>query len=244
MDKLRAMKLREEHLRNMDAFHMDSLLPSKIDYISTSRADYVDHTATAVHNPPSRQTQMDPSLITGHFANNLKVRGGEEKTKTWPQSMDWREDYAQFVKRNKWCNENLYKLFFVCPPVDYRLLENYFKDLRKSIYMYDFSRDTYISKVRQRRSVLGAKAFEGDYLTTYGCYHNRLQDIESLRSHCYPEAPLKNMTLDRFSTNMRKLFTKYNLTTYFDEICAPALLKAKNGIMPSGPIDRYQFRKY
>ncbi|XP_070073582.1 uncharacterized protein [Drosophila takahashii] len=98
--------------------------------VTTSRADYVDHTGTAVYNPPIRKSQEDPSLITGHYAANLGISGAEMITKTWPQSMDWREDYAQFIKR------------------------------------------------------------------------------------------------------------------YFDTICVPALMKAKSGVMPSSPIDRYQFRKY
>ncbi|XP_020815377.1 uncharacterized protein LOC110189581 [Drosophila serrata] len=243
MDKPQ-MSHKDEDLKNVDGLIMDDILPQKIKYLSTTRADYVDHTGVAVYNPQIRQTQMDPSLITGHFANNLKISGVEDKTKTWPQSMDWREEYAQFVKRNKWCNEKIYKLFFVCPPVDYHLLQNYFKDLRKTIYMYDYSPDDYASKVSQKQKTMTGITFEGDYLTTYGCYYNRLQEIESLRSACYPSNRVKDMTLDTFSTNMRKLFTKYNATTYFDEICKPALLKAKNGIMPSGPIDRYQFRKY
>ncbi|KAH8243559.1 hypothetical protein KR032_008602 [Drosophila birchii] len=235
---------KDEDLRKMDAILMDAILPTKIKYISTTKADYVDHTANVIHNPPTKKTQLDPSLITGHFANNLKVRGVEEKTKTWPQSMDWREDYAQFVKRNKWCNKQIYQLFFVCPPIDYRLLKNYLTDLRKSIYMYDYSRNVYVSNVSQRQTVTTDKLFEGDYLTNYGCYYNRLQEVETLRSSCYPAKRLKDMTIDSFSTNMRKLFTKYNATTYFDELCLPALLKAKNGIMPTGHIDRYQFRKY
>lgn len=247
MNKLLAMDHREKLLEQMDGVYINSILPKCRKCISTTRADYVDHTGNAVYNPPIRQAQMDPSLITGHFAENLKVSGVENRTRTWPQAMDWREDYAQFVKRNKWCNEEIYKLFFVSPPIDYKLLESYIKDLRKSVYMYDYSRDVYVSKASRRRVPIDKNPFrakDNDYLTTYGCSYNRLQETEPFRSACYPLRMLKDMTLDRFAATMRKLFTKYNVTTYFDEICAPALLKAKNGIMPSGPIDRYQFRKY
>ncbi|KAH8284302.1 hypothetical protein KR054_008142 [Drosophila jambulina] len=244
MEELPATTNDNEQIKELDMIFVNSLLPRQLEYITTTKTDYVDHSANFVYNPQKRQTQMDPSLITGHFANNLKVSGIEDKTKTWPQSMDWREDYAQFVKRNKWCNEHIYKLFFVCPPIDYKLLEDYLKDLRKSIYMYDYSRDDSIPRVSRRQGSLGRKLFEGDYLTTYGCYYNRLREIDSLRIACTPQNRLKDMTLDWFSTAMRNLFTKYNATTYFDEICVPALMKAKNGIMPSGPIDRYQFRKY
>jgi len=222
------------------------LMPKTRMLVSTSRADYVDHTGKAVYNPPIRKSQEDPSLITGHHSANLKVSGVEMITKTWPQAMDWREDYAQFIKRNKWCNEEIYKLFFLCPPVDFNLLKNFLKDLRKSVYMYDYSRNDFVSFVSRRRLKSGKylSSEDGDYQTTYGCYYNRLQETEPFKSSLYAEHATKNLTLDRIAIELRKLFTKYNMTTYFDTICVPALMKAKNGIMPSSPIDRYQFRKY
>ncbi|KAI8044559.1 uncharacterized protein LOC128252552 [Drosophila gunungcola] len=214
--------------------------------VTTSKADYVDHTGIAVYNPPIRQAQEDPSLITGHNWDNLKVSGIENKTKTWPRSMDWREDYAQFIRRNKWCNEEIYELLFLSPPVDFQVLKDYLKDLRKTVYMYDYSRNDFVSLVSRRR-VKDIKRFtskDGDYLTTYGCSYNRLQEMEPFKSVLYPEHQLKDPTLDRIAKDLRKLFTKYNMTTYFDTLCVPALLKAKNGIMPLAPIDRYQYRKY
>lgn len=52
------------------------------------------------------------------------------------------------------------------------------------------------------------------------------------------------MTMENFLKNMRKLFRKYDLSTYYEEICLPAVVTAKDGKMPSGPIDRYTLRKY
>ncbi|XP_017046633.1 uncharacterized protein LOC108091786 [Drosophila ficusphila] len=227
---------REKHLIKM-------LMPKHRELITTSRADYVDHTGKAVYTPPFKMKQEDPSLISGHCFGNLKVSGLQDITKTWPTAMDWREDYAQFVKRNKWCNEEIYKLFFVSPPVDFDLLKNYVKDLHKSVYMYDYSRNNF-SSFASRRSEKVLKYEGGDYLTNYGCYYNRVQETEPFKSWLYRERVLKDLTLDRIAVELRKLFTKYNVTTYFDTICVPALMKAKSGIMPVSPIDRYQFRKY
>ncbi|XP_016969878.2 uncharacterized protein LOC108037738 [Drosophila rhopaloa] len=230
--------------REKDLIKME--MPRTRTLITTSRADYVNHTGKAVHIPSIRKAQEDPSLITGHNWANLKVSGIENKTKTWPKSMDWREDYAQFIKRNKWCNEEIYKLLFLFPPVDFQILKDFVRDLRKTVYMHDYSRDDFVSFVSRRR-VRNIKRFDsedGDYLTTYGCFYNRLQEREPFKSSLYPERMLKDPNLDRVAKDLRKLFTKYNMTTYFDTICVPALMKAKNGIMPLAPIDRYQNRKY
>ncbi|XP_017082218.1 uncharacterized protein LOC108115322 [Drosophila eugracilis] len=221
-------------------------MPRHRKLVSTNRADYVDHTGSSVYNPPIRKTQEDPSLITGHYCANLKIAGIENKTMSWPRSMDWREDYAQFIKRNRWCNEEIYNLFFRYPPVDFNVLKNYIRDLRKSVYMYDYSRKSFIS-LKSRGRIGKIKDFTDmgkDYQTTYGCYYNRLQEAEAFKPFLYPERDLKDLTLDMIAKDLRRLFIKYNITTYFDTICVPALMKAKNGVMPSSPIDKYQFRKY
>ncbi|EDV43754.1 uncharacterized protein Dana_GF16366 [Drosophila ananassae] len=230
-----------------ETVYWKDLLPKSRVLITTNRADYVNHTGNFIKSPPVRQTQEDPSLITGHYVHNLKIRGVEQTTRTWPKSMDWREDYKQFIKRAKWCNEKIYKLFFVNPPVDENVLKSYIQDLRKTIYMQDYSPYHYVSLASRRRASNVKNPFEfkeDDYLTNYGCYYNRLQETEPFKSALFEEKPSKDLTVDKFASDMRKLFTKYNCTTYFDEICAPALLKAKDGIMPAGFIDRYQFRKY
>ncbi|XP_043654545.1 uncharacterized protein LOC122620925 [Drosophila teissieri] len=230
--------------RERDLIKME--LPRTRVLVSTSRADYLDHTGKVVYNPAIKISQEDPSLISGHYCANLKVSGIENVTKTWPQSMSWREDYAQFIKRNKWCNEKIYKLLFMYPPVNFRILKDFVRDLRRSVYMNDYSRNDFVSFVSRRRyrNKKGYSLKDEDYRTTYGCYYNSLQETEPFKSAFYPERMLKDSTLERIASDLRKLFRKYNLTTYFDTTCVPALMKAKNGVMPSTPIDRYQFRKY
>ncbi|XP_017103746.2 uncharacterized protein [Drosophila bipectinata] len=233
--------------RDSVTLFMKELFPKSRVLITTNQADYVNHTEKLIKNPPVRQTQEDPSLITGHYVENLKIPGVEQTTRTWPKAMDWREDYKQFIKRASWCNEKIYKLIFVNPPVDDNILKKYIRDLRKSIYMQDYSPQHYVSLSSRRRVSHVNDPFEfkeDDYLTNYGCYYDRLQETEPFKSVLYEPKPRKDLTLESFASAMRKLFTKYNCTTYFDEICAPVLLKAKDGVMPAGFIDRYQFRKY
>lgn len=230
----------------MESCNIKCILPRCFSYKTTNKTDFVDRTNHFVPSRPIRLVQEDPSLISGHYAENLKVDGIEKKTKTWPAAMDWREEYAQFLLRAKWCNEEIFKLFFVNPPVDYNIMINYLRDFRKSIYMHDFSPEEHVAFVEKRRIPRGSIGGLGraDYLTTYGHFHNRLQETEPFRSHLYPMKFKKDMCLEKFTAEMRKLFTKHNATTYFDEVCLPALMKAKNGIMPAEHIDRYEFRKY
>lgn len=230
----------------MESCNIKDILPHCFLYKTTNKTDYVDRTKRFVPTRPIRLVQEDPSLISGHYADNLKVDGIEKKTKTWPTAMDWREEYAQFLLRAKWCNEEIFKLFFVNPPVDYEIMTDYLRDFRKSIYMHDYSPGQHEALVEKRRIPRGSIGFldNVDYQTTYGHFHNRLQNSEPFRCHLYPMKFKKDISLKKFAAEMRKLFTKLNATTYFDEVCLPALLKAKNGIMPAEFIDRYEFRKY
>ncbi|KAH8341193.1 hypothetical protein KR074_010396 [Drosophila pseudoananassae] len=113
--------------------------------------------------------------------------------------------------------------------------------------MSDYSPSEYKSLFSQHRVVMGPEDGKDgiDYQTTYGNYHNRIQEENPFKDSLYkdPELIAKKMSVPEFAKAMRKLFTKYNLTTYYEEICLPTLIKAKNGIMPSGPIDRYTLRK-
>ncbi|KAH8326255.1 hypothetical protein KR067_004332 [Drosophila pandora] len=242
-------KTREEILESMDLVFVDAILPRcRKGLDTTNRAHYKDHTEEMKRTKSAWRPQTDPSLISGHFTHNLKVSGQQMITRTWPRSMDWREEYNHFVKRNKWCNPEIYKLFFVCPPIRYQDIVNYLKDLLKTTYMSDYSPKEYISLFKQHRVVLGPDDSKDgiDYQTTYGNYHNRIQEENPFKDSLYeePDAIAKKMSVPEFEKAMRKLFTKYNLTTYYEEICLPALIKAKNGIMPSGPIDRYTLRKH
>ncbi|XP_017082217.1 uncharacterized protein LOC108115321 [Drosophila eugracilis] len=243
-----AEKTKEAALAEMDLIFLDAILPRCCRAITTNQAMYKDY---SVDKPKRTITafrkQTDPALISGHYANNLKVRGQELKTRTWPRSMDWREEYAQFVKRNEWCNEEIYKLFFVCPPVEYTQIKEYLQDLMKTTYTSDYSPNHYNSLKSQRndKAQVYSDFGEIDYRTTYGNYHNRIQEVSPFKEGLIPEpgSTVKPMGIGKFAKEMRKLFTKYNLTTYYETICLPALIKAKDGIMPSGPIDRYTLRK-
>ncbi|XP_017046576.1 uncharacterized protein LOC108091743 [Drosophila ficusphila] len=245
-----APKAQDTGLAEMDLIFLDAILPRCFKDITTHKAFFKDY---SVDKPKRTITafrhQTDPALISGHYANNLKVRGQELKTRTWPRSMDWREEYAQFVKKNKWCNEEIYKLFFVNPPIDYFLIREYLRDLLNTTYISDYSPNSYTSLRSQRRHDV-APNFDNfnniDYQTTYGNYHNRIQEENPFKSNLFSERELKpkEMKIGQFTKEMRKLFTKYNLTTYYETICLPALIKAKDGIMPSGPIDRYTLRKH
>lgn len=244
-----AEKTRETLLAEMDLIFLDAILPRQNKNITTSQAFFKDHTAEMKRTLPAIRMQTDPCLIAGHYVNNLKVGGVEMKTRTWPRTMDWREEYKQFVKRNKWCNEEIYKLFFVNPPVQYNEIREYLKDLLRTTYMSDFSPGKYVSlRSRRRDDPKNSKTIDADsidYLTTYGNYHNRIQQMDPFKAFINeePEPKPKDMTVGEFAKEMRKLFTKYNLTTYYEDICLPALIKAKDGIMPSGPIDRYTLRR-
>ncbi|XP_016935948.1 uncharacterized protein [Drosophila suzukii] len=242
-----AQSSKDAALAEMDLIFLDTILPRCCKDITTTQAFFKDYTAEKPKRTVTAfRKQTDPALISGHYANNLKVRGQELKTRTWPRSMDWREEYAQFVKRNKWCNEEIYKLFFVHPPVDYYQIKEYLRDLLKTTYISDYSPNQYKSLKSQRKQRVRLDADGIDYQTTYGNYHNRIQEEDPFKSNLIlePGSSGKKMDIDKFAKEMRKLFTKYNLTTYYDTICLPALIKAKDGIMPSGPIDRYTLRKH
>ncbi|XP_034114583.1 uncharacterized protein LOC117574751 [Drosophila albomicans] len=236
---------RSERLAAVD---VNDLLPKCIVKRTVTKKDFVDHMHDGISHKPKKifRYQTDPALISGHYANNLKVNNNEIKTRTWPYAMDWREDYRQFLRRTKWCNEEIYKLFFECPPVRYDQVEAYLKDLRKTIYWSDYSPDEYVSLISQKTikpsDSADSKTQSKDIQTTYGNYYNRLQE---LGDNFYKQKPIpKDMSLDEFRENMRKLFRKYDLSTYFEEVCVPALVTAKDGKMPAGPIDRYTLRRY
>ncbi|KAH8294997.1 hypothetical protein KR018_005209 [Drosophila ironensis] len=241
-----ANKAREAMLAALDLVFIDSLLPQGRQGLDTTqRAHYKDLSKEMTRAKSAYRYQTDPAVISGHYANNLKVDGMEMKTRTWPRAMDWREEYKHFVKRNKWCNEEIYKLFFVNPPVQYKDVEEYFKDLMRTTYMSDYSPSVYTSLHSQHTSVLnkpGKKTDGIDYQTTYGNYHNRIQEENLFKETLYELKP-KEMSLTEFKNAMRKYFKKYGVSTYYEEICLPALLMAKNEIMPSGHIDRYTLRK-
>ncbi|XP_017016726.1 uncharacterized protein [Drosophila kikkawai] len=239
------VKTKEAGLAEMDFIFMDDILPRCCKDKTTTQEFFKDHTAEMKRVPPAFREQTDASLIAGHYADNLKVDGLQMITKTWPRSTDWREEYNQFVKRNKWCNEKIYKLFFVNPPVHYSQIKKYLKDLRRTTYMSDYSPEYYISRKSQRRDNSMSTIDSGgiDYQTTYGNYHNRIQEVDPFKDFINQEPKPKDLTVGEFAKEMRKLFTKYNMSTYYEEICLPALLKAKDGVMPSGPIDRYTLRR-
>ncbi|KAH8361708.1 uncharacterized protein LOC110191138 [Drosophila serrata] len=240
-----AQKTKEAMLAEMDLIFMNDILPTCLKNKTTSQVVYKDHTADMKRTVPAFRKQTDASLISGHYANNLKVDGLEVKTRTWPRSMDWREEYKQFVKRNKWCNEEIYKLIFVNPPVRYEQIKEYLRDLLRTTYMSDYSPHYYVSLKARRNDDSGTVIDPDsiDYQTTYGNYHNRIQEMDPFKAFINEEPKPKDLTLGEFEREMRKLFTKYNLTTYYEEYCLPALIKAKDGIMPSGPIDRYTLRR-
>ncbi|XP_033164902.1 uncharacterized protein LOC117144042 [Drosophila mauritiana] len=243
-----AEKTQDAMLAEMDLIFLDHILPRCCKDITTSQAFYKDYSSEKPKRTVTAfRKQTDPALISGHYAHNLKVQKQELKTRTWPRSMDWREEYAQFVKRNKWCNEEIYKLFFVNPPIDYFLIRDYLQDLLKTTYISDYSPKDYQSLISQREHRVQLDGSDGiDYRTTYGNYHNRIQEEDPFKSILIPEpgSNVRSMEIGEFAKQMRKLFTKYNLTTYYETICLPALIKAKDGIMPSGPIDRYTLRKH
>lgn len=239
-------KTRSERLAAVD---VNDLLPKCIKKKTTTKKDFVNHMFDGRIYKPKRifRNQTDAALISGHYANNLKVNNIEMKTRTWPYAMDWREEYRQFLMRTKWCNEEIYKLFFECPPVRFDQVEEFLKDLQKTVYGSDYSPNEYVSLISQRTikaDIADPNCKSKDIQTTYGNYYNRLEELNRFGGNLYKRPPPKDLTMENFLKNMRKLFRKYDLTTYYEEICVPAVVTAKDGKMPSGPIDRYTLRKY
>ncbi|EDV91064.1 uncharacterized protein LOC6568519 [Drosophila grimshawi] len=225
------------------------LLPACLKKKTVTKKDFVDHMGGGRTFKPKKifKYQTDGALISGHYANNLKVNSVEEKTRTWPYAMDWREEYKQFLLRTKWCNENIYKLFFESPPVRYDQIEDFLRDLRKTVYGSDYSPNEYVSLNSQKTiktDIDDPNCTSQDIQTTYGNYYNRLQELNKFGANLYRGPAPKDLSMDKFAENMRKIFRKYELSTYFEEICVPALMTAKDGKMPTGPIDRYTLRRY
>lgn len=238
----------EQQNSRLTEINVKTLLPTCFKKKTVTKADFVNHMHDGRIYKPNKifKYQTDPALITGHYVNNLKVNNLEMKTRTWPYAMDWREEYRQFLKRTKWCNEHIYKLFFECPPVRYDQIEDFLIDLRKTVYGSDYSPNDYASLFSQKTikaDITDPKCDSKDIQTTYGNYYNRLEELNK-DGKLYQGRPPKDMSIEVFAQNMRKLFRKYDLTTYFEEICLPALISAKDGKMPTGPIDRYTLRKY
>ncbi|XP_030376548.1 uncharacterized protein LOC115625584 [Scaptodrosophila lebanonensis] len=237
-----------EEQRNayLDNVRLEDMLPPCPKFKTTMQTHYIEHKNLKRRQPCLKTKQKDESLISGHYLNNLNVKDLQMKTRTWPRSMDWREDYRQFLRRMSWCNDEIFKLFFECPKVRYDVAEQFLRDLQKTVYCMDYSPKDFTSLVSQKLYFQNRKYDQKitDYQTTYANYYNRIQEVGAFRRLMYCEPKPKDISLEEFNTEMRKLFKKYNLTTYFDEICGPALMKAKDGIMPSGPIDKYTLRKH
>lgn len=242
---------REEQAKflRLDAIDTNDLLSKCIVRRTTTQKDYVNHMVDGRSHKPDRifKYQTDGALIAGHTANNLKVNKYEIKTRLWPYASDWREEYKQFVKRTKWCNEKVYKLFFENIPVRYDQVEDFLRDLEKTVYESDYSPKEYVSLRSQKTVKLDEKMSSGcdseDRQTTYGNYYNRLKELQKCGNAPYqrPGVP-QDMTLEKFLDRMRKLYTKYDLSIYYESYCLPALMKAKDQKLPR-VIDRYTLRK-
>lgn len=244
-----AAETQEDRDHRLDAIDVMDLLHKCVVKKTTTQKDFVNHMKDGRSHKPDRifKYQTDGALISGHTANNLKVNKIEMKTRTWPYAVDWREEYRQFLKRTKWCNEEIYDLFFKCPPVRYDQVADYLIDLRRTVYGSDYSPNGYESLRSQRTIDLNDKSRECDSKdreTTYGNYYNRLEELQRCGNapHQRPGVP-HDLTLEKFLENMRKLYRKYGLTTYYEQICLPSILKSKDGKMPSRPIDRYTLRR-
>ncbi|XP_017845939.1 uncharacterized protein LOC108602350 [Drosophila busckii] len=234
--------------QRLAAVDVKDLLPKCIAKRTVTQVDYVNHMAGGkkIRAEKKIKYQTDPALISGHYANNLKVNDLQQRTRTWPYAMHCREEYRQFLRRTKWCNEEIYKLFFECPPVRYDQIEDFLRDMQRTIYGSDYSPNDYESLLSQKRADVNKRSTASqpnDYLTTYQNSYNIVQEVERFREAIYKKRLPKDMTIEEFEKNMRKLFRKYGLTTYYEEVCLPALLTAKDGIMPAGPIDRYTLRR-
>ncbi|XP_064551320.1 uncharacterized protein LOC135437321 [Drosophila montana] len=237
---------RSERLAQVDVKEM---LPTCFNKKTVTEADFVNHMHDGRIYKPKKiiKKQTDAALISGHYANNLKVNNFELKTRTWPYATDWREEYRQFLLRTKWCNEDIYKLFFECPPVRFDQVEDFLRDLQKTVYSSDYSPNDYVALNSQKKikaDISDPNCKSKDILTTYGNYYNRLEELNALGAALHRRPEPKSMSMETFAKNMRKLFRKYDLSTYYEEVCIPALVTAKDGKMPTGPIDRYTLRKY
>lgn len=183
----------------------------------------------------------DQELISGHFPNNLQVNGKLLKTKTWPNMLPHTEDYQHFLKRFECCWNDIYKMYYACPPVAQNVIDSMLKNLYKTVYQMSYSPNTFLSRNELRRSVFRNKEpntikFEE---TTYRFYCNQILKLENFRD--LVRTVYKNRdNKDELKARLRKIY-RCGRSTYHDTLSVPAKILAKPTL--PGPLDRYALRK-
>ncbi|XP_065371941.1 uncharacterized protein LOC135963874 [Calliphora vicina] len=186
------------------------------------------------------QRPSDIELISGHIGNNLQLNNQQMKSKVWPEVMLYAENYEDFLKRLKYCKNDLFELYFKCPTTDKKIIDRMFKNLNKTTYQQVFSTEIFTPCTEKRRfAKLESQPVRMKYEeTTYRTYFSRIKELERFKEILQGVAIKESK--DELKNDLKKI-QHYGRTTYQDEISVLGRLFAKSTL--SGPIDRYTLRK-
>lgn len=197
------------------------------------------------HRPPQAQPRkpVDQELISGYYRNNLRLRGKQLQTKTWPNILPLAEEYENYLNRLACCRDDIYRRTFICPPVRMDIMEDIFKELSQTIYQTDYSPNSFAP--RKERSRL-KKLLEGADVnlkyeeTTYRTYYNRINELTQFYDLFYNTERIHRVSFEDYKNKLKKLY-RIGRTTYHDNYEVPGRIFAKP--TPPTPIDRYTLRR-
>lgn len=215
------------------------------DFQTIYRENYKPHSSVPKGLKPVKATkpaQTDETLITGYFRNNIQINGVPKKSKTWTKSTFGVEEYKDFLKRLECCKKEVFKLYFSCPEVNLDLLDLMLKDLEKSIYQVVYSPNEYVPRKETRRlyNTSSETANMMYHPTTYRTYYSRIGELIRYKNALY--GILNKEDKEKLKNDLRKIY-RTGISTYYDNICIPAIEAAKTKKTHDAPIDRYTLRK-
>ncbi|XP_011192899.2 uncharacterized protein LOC105218788 [Zeugodacus cucurbitae] len=209
---------------------------------TTYKFDYRIRKSNSVPNRATKIEQSDEPLISNYYWFPLQANGIQAKSKVWPKATIGMEEYRDFVKRLEKCKKELYKMFFRCPDVDTKLMEQMLRDLEKSTYMVTYSPNCFHSQKESQRFLRTAhlKSNMKYYETTYGTYYNRVKELERFKDVLY--GMIVKHEREKFHDELNKLYIT-GITTYQVSYDIPAMEQAKKKKTRDAPIDRYTLRR-
>ncbi|XP_012160497.1 uncharacterized protein LOC105665277 [Ceratitis capitata] len=211
-------------------------------HLSTYNFDFRIRKSNDFSKRTTNIEQTDEPLISNHYWMPLQANGIQIQSKIWPKTSIDVEEYTHFVKRLEKCKKELYKMFFKCPEVNTKLIEQMLRDLEKSTYMVSYSPNVFRSLKESQCFLRGAhgKSNMKFYETTYGTYYNRVKELERFKEVLY--SMIQRGLRREFHDELNKLYMT-GLSTYQMSYNIPALEQAKKKKTKDGPVDRYTLRR-
>lgn len=187
---------------------------------------------------------VDQELVSGYYRDNLRVRGKNLGTKTWPNILPMAEEYEHYLQRLACCKSDIYKRIFITPPVRVDIIEDIFKDNKQTIYQTDYSPNDFHSRKEGSQCKKGADDSTSTNLkyeeTTYRTYYNRITELTQFYDLFYDTKPVVRPSFEDYKNKLKKLY-RSGITMYHTNYDIPVKIFGKP--TPPAPIDRYTLRR-